>query len=73
MLSNIIKYLVKICGVYLVEAKHIVGNPASGAVMKKSGMTKDAILRKRRVNKFTKEIEDLIIYSVTKCEVENNG
>lgn len=69
VLEEMIKYLIKKCNVDLVEAKHIEGNPASGAVMQKAGMTKDAVLRKRRVNKDTNNVEDLIIYSITKNEV----
>ena len=37
--------------------------------MEKAGMKKDAVLRKRRINKITKQINDLIIYSIIKEEL----
>ena len=68
-LRTVIEYLLNDCGIYLVEAGHISGNPASGRVMEKAGMHKDAILRDRRINKFTKERNDLIVYSIKKEEL----
>ena len=53
---------------HLVEACYISGNPASGRVMEKAGMKKDAVLRDRRINKDTKELNDLIFCSITKEE-----
>lgn len=37
--------------------------------MSRAGMTKEATLRKRSLNKKTGEIEDLIVYSITKDEL----
>lgn len=68
-LRAVIEYLLTECDFYLIEARHISGNPASGRVMEKAGMHKDAVLRDRRVNKHTDERNDSIIYSITKAEL----
>lgn len=68
-LRRIIEYLLFDCSIYLVEARHISGNPASGRVMEKAGMHKDAVLKNRRFNKHTKERNDSIIYSISKDDV----
>lgn len=67
-LSRVINFFLDDCNLHLVEAYHISGNPASGRVMEKSGMHKDAVLRERRINKDTNELNDLVIYSITKNE-----
>ena len=64
-LRKVIEYLLNYCNYHLVEACHISGNPASGRVMQKAGMKQDAILRDRKMNKHTKELNDEIIYSIT--------
>lgn len=68
-LRAVIKYLINECEFILVEASHISGNPTSGKVMQKAGMTRDAILRDRRINKHTGELNDLVIYSIKKDEL----
>lgn len=68
-LRRVIEFLINDCELHLVEARHISGNPASGRVMEKAGMHKDAILRDRRINKYTKEMNDLVTYSITKKEL----
>lgn len=68
-LRKVIEYLILEKDYYIVEAKHIGGNPASGRVMQKAGMRKDAILRKRMINKVTKERDDLVVYSIIKEEL----
>ena len=68
-LQTVIHYLLCDCGFYLVEARHISGNPASGRVMEKAGMHKDAVLPNRRINKHTKERNDIIVYSITKDDL----
>ena len=68
-LRKVIEYLLLEEEIYIVEAKHISGNPASGKVMQKAGMKLDAILRDRRINKYTKERNDLIVYSKKKDEL----
>ena len=69
-LRNVILYLLNECDVYLIEARHISGNPASGKVMAKAGMHLDAVLKNRRINKYTKERNDQIIYSITKEDLK---
>lgn len=66
VLKRVIDYLLYDCNFHLVEAHHISGNPASGRVMQKAGMHREAVLRDRRINKHTKKLNDLIIYSITK-------
>lgn len=68
-LRTVVEYLLNECGLYLVEARHISDNPASGRVMEKAGMHKDAILRERRINKLTGKRNDSIIYSITNEEL----
>lgn len=68
-LRMVIEYLLTECDFYLIEARHISGNPASGRVMEKAGMHKDAVLRERSVNKYTGERNDSIIYSIAKTEL----
>lgn len=68
-LRAVIEYLLNECEIYLVEAKHQSLNPASGRVMEKAGMKKDAILRNRRINKITGQINDLVVYSIIKEEI----
>ena len=68
-LRRVIEYFLNDCGFYLVEAKHLSANPASGRVMEKAGMKKEAILRKRMLNKVTKELDDIVYYSITKDEL----
>lgn len=65
-LKKVIDYLLYDCNFHLVEAKHITGNPASGRVMEKAGMKQETVLKNRRINKVTKEFNDLIVYSITK-------
>ena len=69
-LKRVIQYLINDCGFYLVEAKHLSENPASGRVMEKSGMHKDAVLRKRMINKVTNELDDIVVYSITREELK---
>ena len=68
-LRRVIEFFLLDCEVHTVEARHISGNPASGRVMQKAGMKLDAVLRDRRVNKDTKELNDMVIYSIEKDEL----
>ncbi len=68
-LRAVLEYLLKEVGFRLVEAIHISENPASGKVMEKAGMKKETILRSRRINKDTKNVNDQIIYSIMKEEL----
>lgn len=65
-LKMVLDFLLNDCEFYLVECKHTSSNVASGRVMEKIGMIKDAILPNRRFNKYTNEYEDLIVYSIVK-------
>ena len=65
-LKRVIEFFLNDCNLYLIEARHISGNPASGRVMEKAGMKKEAVLKDRCINKDTKELNDAIIYSITK-------
>ena len=67
--KKVLKFLLLECDIHLVEAKHHASNPASGRVMEKDGMKKEAVLRERRVNKIKEEFDDLIIYSIIKSEL----
>lgn len=55
-------------GIYMLEAKHSSQNPASGRVLEKVGMKRDAVLRSRRIDKKTLKRYDLVIYSITRNE-----
>lgn len=68
-LRTVIEYLLQERNFYLIEARHISGNHASGRVMEKAGMHKDAVLRDRRINKHTGERNDSVIYSIKKEEL----
>ena len=68
-LRRVIEYLLLDAGIYLVEAKHISGNPASGKVMMKAGMKFDTVLRDRAFNKATNERNDYLVYSIKKNEL----
>lgn len=69
-LRKVIEFFLHDCNLYLVEACHLSGNPASGRVMEKAGMYKETVLRNRRINKYTKKLDDLIVYSITKEELK---
>lgn len=71
-LRKVIDFFLNEVGLHLVEACHISGNPASGRIMEKAGMHKEAVLKNRRVNKATNELDDLIIYSITKEKGEED-
>lgn len=63
-LTKVIDYLLNEVGFELLEARHLVTNPASGRVMEKSGMKYETILRKRIIDQYTNERVDLKIYSI---------
>lgn len=67
-LTKVIHYLLNDVGFELIEAYHLVTNPASGRVMEKSGMKYEAILRKRGLDNVTNERVDLKVYSIMKGE-----
>lgn len=65
-LRKVLYYLLFDCDFRIIQLSHLSGNPASGRVMQKAGMVYDATLGKRRINKNTKEVNDVVIYSITK-------
>lgn len=65
-LAKTLDFLLNEVGFDLVEARHLVNNPASGRVMEKAGMTYEATLKKRFIDKETKERVDIKIYSKIK-------
>ena len=65
-LKAVIDYMLYDCEMHLVEAKHQSLNSASGKVMEKAGMTKDAVLKERRYHSETDSYCDLVCYSITK-------
>ena len=67
-LTKVIDFLLNEVGFDLLEAIHLVDNPASGRVMEKSGMQYEATLRKRRIDHVTNERVDIKVYSIMKGE-----
>lgn len=67
-LTKVIDYLLNDVGFELIEARHLVDNPASGRVMEKSGMKYEATLRSRMIDPYTGERVDLKVYSIMKGE-----
>ena len=67
-LTKVIHYLLNDVGFELIEAYHLVTNPASGRVMEKSGMKYEATLRKRKLDNLTNKRIDLKVYSIMKGE-----
>ena len=59
-------YLFEEVGVRRVTARHDVENPASGAVMRKAGMTKEGVLRQSGRN--NRGIVDMAVYSILRDE-----
>ena len=67
-LKKVLEYLFLECNFSLIEAEHHKSNIASGKVMLKSGMIKDGELRNRAINRKTNELENIVVYSITKDE-----
>jgi len=66
VLKAVINYLLYECEMHIVEAKHHSTNPASGRVMEKAGMIKDAVLKERRYDAETDSYCDLVCYYIAK-------
>lgn len=62
-LKAVLDYMLNECEMHIVEAKHYSTNPASGRVMEKAGMQKEAVLKERRYVAETNDYCDLVIYS----------
>lgn len=67
-LKVVIKYMFEECDMHIIEAKHYSTNPASGKVLQKAGMIKEAILRERRYCYDTDSYADLVYYSINRNE-----
>lgn len=63
-LKAVIDYLLDECELHVVEAKHYSSNPASGRVMQKAGMMKEAVMIERHYEKDTNSYSDLICYYI---------
>lgn len=66
-LKEVLKYLFQE-GFDIITLKHDANNPASGRIMQKCGMKQDGIFRKRVIDKYSKQRNDIIEYSITKEE-----
>lgn len=62
-LKAVLYYMLKNCEMHIVYAKHYSLNHASGRVMQKAGMVKEAVLKERRYDEETDTYSDLIYYS----------
>lgn len=62
-LKAIIDYMLNVCEMHVVEAKHYSLNPASGRVMEKAGMVREAVLKERRYDAITDTYCDIIYFS----------
>lgn len=71
-LKGVIKFLFEECDAEVIFAEFMSNNPASGKVMKKSGMTFEGFLRKRIIAKDGIR-NDLGSYSITKEEYYNQN
>lgn len=65
-LKAVVNYMLYDCEMHIVEAKHHSINPASGRVMEKAGMIKDAVLKERRYHAETDSYCDLVCYYIKK-------
>lgn len=61
-LKAVVDYMLDACEMHIVEAKHNSLNPASGRVMEKAGMEKEAVLKERRYDAGTDTYCDLVCY-----------
>lgn len=61
-LEAVLDYMLGECGMHVVEARHQSLNPASGRVMEKAGMEKEAVLKDRRYDAVTDTYCDMVCY-----------
>ena len=71
-LKAVIKYLFDQAEADTICARFMIDNPASGAVMKKAGMTFEGVLRSRMVDKKGGR-QDIGIYSITRDDHYGGG
>ena len=67
-LTKVLAFLLNEVGFEVVEARHLITNPASGRVMEKAGMAYEATLRSRYIDPDTFERTDIKIYSKIRGE-----
>lgn len=67
-LMAVINFLLNDCKLHVIEAKHHSLNVASGLVMQKAGMLKEAVLKDRKYNPEYHTYSDLIVYSIINAE-----
>ena len=67
-LTKVLAFLLNEVGFEVVEARHLITNPASGRVMEKAGMKYEATLRSRYIDPDTFERTDVKIYSKIRGE-----
>ncbi|MCE5235212.1 MAG: GNAT family N-acetyltransferase [Clostridiaceae bacterium] len=63
-LKEVLRFLLGDVGLFLIEAKHRRGNPASGRVMEKADMRFEAALKNRVYDAETGVRDDYLIYSI---------
>ena len=69
-LKAVLDYGFNNIGLYMLTAKHLAENPASGKVMQKCGMKYDATIRSGYISKVTGIRDNLVYYSITKDEYD---
>lgn len=67
-LKRVIKFFFEEVNAQTIIAEHLEANPASGEVMKKSGMKYEGLLRNRMIDKNTNKPMGLLSYSIIKDE-----
>ncbi len=68
-LKEVLKFLLKEVGFYVVEAQYLASNPAAGKVLMKAGMVKDGVMRKRYMSNNEPMELVMIRYSVIEREL----
>lgn len=67
-LNQIFKFLFTKKDIELIECSYYEQNDGTNIMLEEIGMTKEAILRDRRINEKTSQKENFIIYSISKEE-----
>ncbi len=65
-LKAVVDYMLNECGMHVVEARYHSLNPASGRVMEKAGMVREAVLKERRYDAVMDTYDDMICY----CKIQ---
>ena len=66
--NRVIKYFIDECDFNIVETRIPSKNISSIKVAEKCNMKKEAVLKNRYINKITNDVNDILIYSITKEE-----